>query len=202
MLPRLTATQGIDALNSGRLVLFPTETSYGLGCVALNTAAVNALVALKRRPPGKPLPVLVPSLDYLLGFGLESPLFCLASAFWPGPLTLVVPAFPGLPAMVTGETNMVGVRISAHPVAQALVSGVGLPVVATSANRSGEPSCLTAEDCDKAGLDGVEGVVPGEVVHGVGSTVVGLVGGHLHFFREGPLEEAAIRNVWQERRTF
>ena len=75
MLDKLSVEQGIEALKRGELVLFPTETSFGLGCVALNGKAVNRLVAAKNRPPGKPLPVLLPSLEYLLGFGLESPLF-------------------------------------------------------------------------------------------------------------------------------
>ena len=83
---------------------------------------------------------------------------------WPSPL--VIPAFPGLPAPITASTNMVGVRMSAHPVAQAIVAGLGEPLVATSANQSGQMAASSVADCDAAGLTGVDGIVEAEPVSG------------------------------------
>ena len=196
MLARLTVEDALASLRAGGVVVFPTETAYGLGCRAFDEAAVGRVVAAKQRPVGKPLPVLLPSVASLRARQVESPLLLLAEAFWPGALTLVVPAFPELPAAVTAGTGMVGVRMSAHPVAAALVRGLGEPLVATSANRSGEPAAQAPEACDAAGLRGVDGLVCGGEVAGTASTVVGLVDGDLKLFREGPVSEAELRAVW------
>jgi L-threonylcarbamoyladenylate synthase len=198
MLPRLTINQAADALCAGGVVAFPTETSYGIGCRAFDAGAVARVVAAKHRPEGKPLPVLLPGVEALRRLEPETPLLVLAEAFWPGPLTLVVPAFPGLPPAVTADMNMVGLRVPAHPVALELVREVGEPLVATSANRSGEPAAADAAACDH--LVGVDGVVDGGPVPGGHNTVVGLVDGDLHLYRAGPISEAALREVWDRAR--
>lgn len=200
MLRRLSVGEAVEAVRAGGVVAFPTETSYGLGCLAMDGDAVAQVIAAKGRPTGKPLPVLLPSLDELVRVQPDNPLRQLAEAFWPGPLTLVVPAFPGIPSEVTADTNMVGVRVSAHPLAQRLVQGVRAPIVATSANRSGEPAAATAGACDAAGLIGVEGVVDGGTVEGSASTVVGLRAGKLEVFREGPITRAQLDDVWKRSR--
>ncbi len=192
----LTVDDAIARLRAGGVVVFPTETSYGIGCRAYDADAVGRVVRAKGRPDGKPLPVLLPSVDGLRQKNLETPLLVLAEAFWPGPLTLVVPAFPGLPAPITADTNMVGVRVSAHPIAQALVEGLGEPLVATSANRSGQPAAASPDACRAAGLQGVDGFVDGGVLKGDASTVVGLDRGQLRVFREGPIGLDALEKVW------
>lgn len=197
MLPRLDIAKAIEAMQAGGSVVFPTETCFGIGCRAYDANAVDGIMRAKNRPQGKPLPVLLPDIEYLKNHGLESPLFPLGVAFWPGPLTLVVPAFPGLPAQVTAGTHMVGVRVSAHPIAQALVSGLGEPMVATSANLTGEPAPASVEECDQAGLVGVAGLVPAEPVAGSASTVVGMIDGDLVIHRVGPIGEDALRRVWR-----
>lgn len=201
MLTRLTIDAAAATLRKGGLVVFPTETSYGLGCRALDAGAVARVVAAKGRPDGKPLPILLPSIDDLRKRRLETPLTVLAEAFWPGALTLVVPAFPGLPAPITADTNMVGVRMSAHPIAQALVAALGEPIVATSANRSGRPAASSPFECDAAGLEGVDGMIDGGAVSGTASTVVGLVHGELEVFRAGPVGFDELRGVWQQARS-
>lgn len=200
MLSRLSIDQAAERLCAGGVILFPTETCYGIGARAFDEAAVERIVAVKQRPSGKPLPVLVPTIAYLRRRQLESPLLVLAEIFWPGPLTLVVPAFPGLPAAVTAGTNMVGIRQSAHPVAQALVERVGEPIIATSANRSGEPAAADLIACDQAGLETVDGVIDGGALSGTPSTVVGFVHGSLRIFRAGPIAEADLRVAWQQAR--
>jgi len=200
MLRRLTEAEALECLRAGGVVVFPTETSYGMGCRAFDPHAVARVVAAKVRPDGKPLPVLLPSIEALRKRQPETPLLLLAERFWPGPLTLVVPAFLGLPAVVTADTNMVGVRASGHPVARRLVLGLGEPMVATSANRSGRPPAACVEDCDASGLVGVDGVVDSGVVPGEHSTVVGLVNGELRFHRRGPISEAQVRAAWADAR--
>ena len=200
MLSRLTVEEAVRKLKAGGLVVFPTETSFGLGCRAFDPDAVERLIQVKNRPAGKPLPVLLPSLEVLRKHEMDTPLHVLASAFWPGPLTLVIPAFPGLPAPITASTNMVGVRMSAHPVAQAIVAGLGEPLVATSANQSGQAAASSVADCDAAGLEGVDGIVEADPVSGTASTVVGLVDGDLQIYRAGPISEAQLRDIWDPAR--
>lgn len=199
---RLSIDEAIARLKAGGVVVFPTETSYAIGCRAYDAEAVARVVAAKHRPDGKPLPILLPSVRALTRKRLETPLAVLAEALWPGPLTLVVPAFPGLPARITADTNMVGVRVSGHPIARALVEGVGEPLVATSANRSGEPAASSPEACDAAGLTGVDGLVDGGALAGSKSTVVGLDRGELRIFREGPIGRARLEAVWRAGRAF
>ncbi len=198
-LPRLTVDAAADRLTAGGVVILPTESGYVIACRAFDPAAVARVVAVKQRPGGKPLPVLLPS-PASLSRSIDSPLAVLADAFWPGPLTLVVPAFPGLPAPVTAGTNMVGVRVSAHPIARGLVERLG-PLVATSANRTGEPAAHDPNACDLAGLDDVDGLVDGGILPPGANTVVGLADGDLTFFAQGELDEDHIRAHWNEARS-
>lgn len=200
MITALDEATAISRLKCGGVVIVPTETSYALMCIATDSAAVARLMAIKHRPSGRPLPLLLPSIATLEHLDPETPLLVLAEAFWPGPLTLVVPAYPGLCAVLTAETNMIGVRVSAHPVAQRIVVAVGQPLVATSANRSGEPAPATVDDCQLAGLLGVDGLVDGGPVAGEASTVMGLVDGQLVMFQPGRLAEARVREVWLKAR--
>ena len=196
MLSRLSLDEAHTALMAGGVVVFPTETSYGIGCRATDAEAVERVVEIKGRPKGKPLPILLPSAKELARLQPEAPLLALAKAVWPGPVTLVIPAFPGLATAVTAGTNMVGVRVSKHPVARALVERLGEPLVATSANRSGEPAATSIAECDAAGLEGVAGIIDGGPVTGGTSTVVGLVDGEPLLYREGPVSREEIRRIW------
>lgn len=198
---RLSIDEGIAILRGGGVIAFPTEACYALGCLAGHTEAVARLVELKQRPKGKPLPVLVHSIEVLRSTLPESPLFVLADAFWPGPLTLVVPAFPGLAAPVTAGMNMVGVRATAHPTAQALVEAIGEPIVATSANLTGASAARTPEAVEAAGL-AADGIVDAGAVPRGKSTVVGVDGGALVFFAEGDIPARAIRDAWARARAY
>lgn len=157
-----------DALRSGHLIAFPTETVYGLGADATNPAAVSSIFVAKRRPSDNPLIVHLSSLSDLARWPL-TPLPLppaaakLAAAFWPGPLTLVLPLAPRSPlaAAVTAGLRSVALRVPKHPVAAALLSRAGVPVAAPSANRSGRPSPTCAAHVMRD-LDGaVYGVVDG-----------------------------------------
>ncbi len=147
---KATATPGpiqdaARAIRDGRLVVFPTETVYGLGADALDEHAVNRIYAAKGRPADNPLIVHLASVDLIAMVADRLPPLAatLLARFAPGPLTLVLPAHPDLPPAVTAGLDTVAVRIPRHPVARAFLEACGRPVAAPSANRSGEPSPTT-----------------------------------------------------------
>jgi L-threonylcarbamoyladenylate synthase len=135
-------------LRAGALVGFPTETFYGLGANALDAGAVARVFAAKGRPAGKPLLVLIDSLAMLDAIAREVPDRArgLMARHWPGPLTLVLPARPELPAALTAGTGTIGIRLPGHAVARGLVAAAGVPVTAPSANPHGAPSPVTADE--------------------------------------------------------
>ncbi|MDF2661776.1 MAG: threonylcarbamoyl-AMP synthase, partial [Paenibacillus sp.] len=148
----------------GRTVAFPTETVYGLGADAGNTAAVEAIFEAKGRPSDNPLIVHIADEEQLdaLVRHVDDTSRQLMRAFWPGPLTLVLPAKPGaVSPRVTAGLSTVAVRMPAHPVALELIRAAGCPVAAPSANRSGRPSPTLASHV-RDDLDGrIGGIVDG-----------------------------------------
>jgi L-threonylcarbamoyladenylate synthase len=176
------------SLRAGGILAYPTETFYGLGALASRRDALARLLAAKLRPEGKPLPLLAADLDQVRAVVRELPPLVagLAARFWPGPLTLVLPAAPGLDQAITAGSGTVGVRVPGSEVARALARAAGGAIVSTSANRSGEPPAARAEDLPaglRAALDGVldGGPTPG----GLPSTVVAVEGGALRLLRPG-----------------
>jgi len=135
-------------IRKGMVVAFPTETFYGLAALATDYNAIARVYLLKKRAVHKSLSILVADLNELDKYieNLSAEARHLAARFWPGPLTLVCHAGKKLPTTLTAGTGKIAVRISSHPVAQALVQAVGEPITATSANRSGSPSCRSCEE--------------------------------------------------------
>lgn len=175
--PALIA-QAANILRNGGLVAFPTETVYGLGANALDAQAVAQIFRAKGRPGDNPLIVHIASLDqmFLVAGELPPKAQNLIRLFWPGPLTLVLPRNPELPAEVTAGLGTVAVRMPAHPVALALIHAAGVPIAAPSANRSGAPSPTTAGHV-LTDLEGrIHGVLDGgPACIGLESTVLDLV---------------------------
>ena len=138
--------QAARVLAGGGLVVFPTETVYGLGAHALDAAAVAGIFAAKERPATDPLIVHLAAAADLprVATAIPETAAALATAFWPGPLTLIVPRHPDVPPIVTAGLPNVAVRVPAHPVAHALLVAAGVPVAAPSANRFSRPSPTTA----------------------------------------------------------
>ncbi len=170
--------QAADLLRHGRLVAFPTETVYGLGADARNAGAVAAIFAAKGRPAFNPLIVHVASLQIAHTLGIFNPQAeALADAFWPGPLTLVLPktANCGLAELVTAGLPHVGLRVPAHPIAQAFLQAFAGPIAAPSANRSGKVSPTTAQHVIE-GLQGrIDGILDGGACEvGLESTIIGF----------------------------
>jgi L-threonylcarbamoyladenylate synthase len=177
-----------EILARGGLVAFPTDTVYGLGTLVFDGPAVERIYAAKQRPVEKAIPVLIGTPDDLPRIVPSVPVVAerLASRFWPGPLTLVLPKRPEIPVSVSaGET--IGVRIPDHPVARRLLSQAG-PMAVTSANLSGQASPCTADEVLQQLNGRIDLVIDGgRTPGGVPSTVVDCLGTELKILRAGPL---------------
>jgi L-threonylcarbamoyladenylate synthase len=188
-------TEAIEALRAGELVVYPTETFYGLGADPLSPAALERLFALKRREPDKPVALI--AADSASAFKLARTIpdiaHRLAVAFWPGPLTLVLPARDGFPPALLGSDGGIGVRVSPHPAARALAAGLGRPITATSANLAGEPpTTIIAETRMAFGVKVKTYLDGGTLTGGAPSTIVAFDSAGVRVLRAGAINEQAI----------
>ena len=193
--------EAAQVLRSGGLVAFPTETVYGLGADAINATAVEALFAAKGRPAGHPLIVHLPSADVVdrWAVDLDPRARRLAEAFWPGPLTLVVPRTADVPDVVTGGRATVGLRVPNHPVALELLEAFGSGVAAPSANRFGHVSPTTPQHVLRDLAGRIDLVVDGGPCSvGLESTIVEVVDGRVTLLRPGGLAVARIEEALGE----
>ncbi len=173
--PDQSIAQAIAALRAGEVVVYPTETFYGIGADAFAPAALERIFAIKGRDAARTIALIVHDNEAAFAIAREVPqnARALARAFWPGPLTLVMPARAGLPAALIGPDGGVGVRVSSHPVARALAQGLGRAITATSANRSGaSPARTIAEARAAFGATVKVFVEGGTLAGGAPSTVV------------------------------
>ncbi|CAO3414962.1 L-threonylcarbamoyladenylate synthase [Azospirillum endophyticum] len=178
-----------ELLRAGRLVAFPTETVYGLGADATDDRAVAAIFAAKGRPQFNPLIAHVPDLASAQSWGLfDERAHDLATQFWPGPLTMVVPrpANSALSLLVSAGLDSIAIRVPGHPVAQAILRAAGKPIAAPSANRSGAVSPTTPHHVLESLGDRVDAIVTGgKCMVGVESTVIDLTGPEAVLLRPG-----------------
>jgi L-threonylcarbamoyladenylate synthase len=180
--------RALETLQAGGMVAFPTDTVYGLGALIQIPESIQALYAVKGREAAKAIPVLLSSPDEFGGVAMSvSPMARrLADTFWPGPLTLVVPKHPDLPAELSSHTT-IGVRMPDHPVALALLRVTG-PLAVTSANRSGEASSVTAQEVVVQLGGHIELILDGGQTPGrISSTVVDCRGHMPVILRQGPI---------------
>jgi L-threonylcarbamoyladenylate synthase len=185
--PELIA-RAADVLRRGGLVAFPTETVYGLGANALDASAVRRIYAAKGRPGYNPLIAHVASIPGAMRLAATWPTVAdrLAQAFWPGPLTLVLPKRAGVPNEVTAGLDTVAIRMPAHPVALALIAAAELPIAAPSANRFTELSPTRAVHVARSLGDRVDLIVDGgPTTVGIESTVVDVSGERPVLLRPG-----------------
>ncbi|MCL2024772.1 MAG: L-threonylcarbamoyladenylate synthase [Coriobacteriia bacterium] len=190
-------------LRQGAVIVFPTETVYGLGAVVDKDvrAGSEELFDIKQRPTGIPVPVLVPEEDALDKYGVEVPEYAhkLAQEFWPGPLTLVVKANERIPKEFTRiEDGTVGLRFPDNEIALQLMRATGCPLYATSANTHGMPAPVSIDELEPAIAEAADLVIDaGPTPIRVHSTVVLCTGDTPTVLREGPIsaveiEEAAL----------
>lgn len=190
--PRRAAIRAAEVLGSGGIVIFPTETVYGIGVASGDAAAVAALRRLKDRPAPKPFQFLAADMAMAAELGaVFSPRATrLATSFWPGPLTLVVPDGSG-----SGDT--LGIRIPDSPFILAVCRELGRPIVSSSANAAGAPPPSTAAAADVFG-DAVDLLVDGgAIADGVPSTVVRCDGEEFAVLRGGGVDDAAVDAAWR-----
>ncbi len=188
-----------EKLAQGQLVAFPTETVYGLGADATNSTAVAAIYAAKGRPSFNPLIAHYPSLQAAQTDAVFSDqALKLAQAFWPGPLTLVVPKRPEskVCGLATAGLDTIAVRVPAHPVALELLTQCKTPIVAPSANPSGFLSPVTAQQVEKGLGTKINWILDGGKTHkGLESTIVDCTTSTPTILRHGPLIAQTLANV-------
>lgn len=195
---RENLADALAALKRGEAIVFPTETLYGLGADALNFSAVEKIFQLKGRNPDNPLPVLVADramLNYLVGE--VTPLAeKLMAHFWPGPLTLVLPARNDIPRPLVNRQGGIGVRLSSQPIATELVRLLGHPLTATSANPSGQPGAHTVLEAKNYFSAKITSYVDGGALTSpTGSTVAAVEKDKLRIIRAGEISREALEVV-------
>lgn len=181
-------------LNVGGVLVLPTDTLYGLAADVFNENALRRVFAIKGRPEGLALPVLVGdwAMVSLVAAGWSESAQELAAKFWPGPLTLVLPKSPGLSSLITGGGDTVAVRSPNHRVPQNLIKRLGCPITGTSANRSGGPDLLTLAAVREELEQSVDYIISGgPAPQGIQSTIVDVTGPEPRLIREGviPFQE-------------
>ena len=189
-------TSALEVLLSGGLVAFPTDTVYGVGCLAFHGKAIESIYVAKDRPIEKAIPVLIGDASDLVKVADEVPIFAmrLIDRFWPGPLTILIPKKPTLPEAISA-TSTVGVRIPDHDVARSLLRLTG-PMAVTSANISGRESPTTAYQVFEQ-LNGRIAMIidGGETPGGIPSTLVDCTGDEIQVLREGPISKELLLNT-------
>ena len=189
--------KGVSILKQGGVVAFPTDTVYGLGASIGIDSAVERVYRIKERQRRMALPLLladIPQLDEV-AISIPTSARLLAENFWPGPLTLVLLKSDSVSDTVSGGSETIAVRVPAHPIPIALAQGVGTPIVGTSANLSGQPSTLTAEEAHAQLGNKADLIIDGECPRGKESTIVDLTGETPVILRQGALLIEELRQL-------
>ena len=188
----------VEIIASGGIAAIPTETFYGLAADAENESAVRKVFLLKERLPGLPVLILVGSVESASRYARDIPPSArkLMETFWPGGLTLVFHAAPGVSSVLTAETGKIGIRLSSHAAATRIARALGRAVTGTSANVSGRPPCANAEDVIRTFGEGLDLVLDGGQAAGkIPSTVLDVTSEPPRILRRGAVPEDRIRNV-------
>jgi len=194
-------SEAIRALRDGGIVGLPTDTVYGIGVAMTTPGGIERLFAAKGRPPDRAIALLLADAAQAGEIGvMNAAAAALATALWPGGLTLVVPRRDGvqLPEVLTGGAPTIGLRVPAHPAPRALAEAVG-PLPTTSANRSGEPEARTAQEIEQLLGESVDLIVDGGPSNGgPASTVVDVTGSRPRVLRAGAIAVEEVRRVLRE----
>jgi L-threonylcarbamoyladenylate synthase len=175
-------------LQKGGIIVYPTETIYGLGADALNQKAVKRLFEIKTRAPDKPISVLVRDLDMLNRVVAVVPVIArsIMDNYWPGPVTIIFPASKRLPSILTGQTGNIGVRISPHPFVRRLFDFFDSPLTSTSANIAGRKNLKELKEILGTFGSQVDLVIDmSEYAGGKASTLIDVTQGRAKVLREG-----------------
>jgi len=189
--------QILSFLRAGGVIAFPTDTAYGLGADPFNDGAVRRIFEIKGRPETKPILLLVSSMEManrVVTFSEKAA--ALAERFWPGPLTMVLPARETVSSGITAGTGTVGIRWADAPFAQRLLTAFDRPITATSANLAGRPSTVTIAEVREQLGESLDLVVDGGTLPARGgSTLIDLTAIPARLLREGPIPEAELSDI-------
>ncbi|PIR20100.1 MAG: threonylcarbamoyl-AMP synthase [Deltaproteobacteria bacterium CG11_big_fil_rev_8_21_14_0_20_47_16] len=192
--------EAVEALKAGQAVAYPTETLYGLAVDVTSDKAVKHLYDLKRRDYGLPVAILVADMKMLQDYvtNIPEPARGMVKQFWPGALTILFTAGDKISRSLMTNTGKIGIRISSHPVATALVRAFGKPITTTSANLSGYPPSLQVKHVKKYFSDRIDCILDGgECRPSLGSTVVDVSEDTMAIIREGAIQADCVIRAFQ-----
>jgi L-threonylcarbamoyladenylate synthase len=192
--------KGVKILQNGGVIAFPTDTVYGLGADAFNAMAVEKIYEIKKRPKHRQFPLLIADVERLTSLTESIPgiAWFLARQFWPGGLTLVLSKAASLPAYLAIEST-IAVRIPNHHVCLALIQNLGNPIIGTSANISGQPAALTAEEVEQQLGGKIDFIINGgKCPGGKESTIVDVARESPIILRQGIIPSAEIDKAYKE----
>ncbi len=167
--------KAITILKQGGIIIFPTDTAFGIGCLVNNQKAVERLFAIRRRPQTQPMSILVDTVTMAKKYAKDIPkevVDKLIEPYWPGALTIILKSKVSVPSLVMGGGDTIGVRIPNHSVTRALIQGVEAGILGPSANFHGKKTPYRFEDLDPELIKLVDFVLPGECQTGIASTVI------------------------------
>ncbi|MEN6320768.1 MAG: L-threonylcarbamoyladenylate synthase [Syntrophaceae bacterium] len=193
-------TKAVHILEEGGVVAYPTETFYGLGADGSNDKAIERIFYIKGRDSRNPLSVIIGDMSYLRNFVQEIPECAvrLMEVFWPGALTLVFRASQNVSPLLTAGSGKIGIRVSSHRIATALVKALHRPVTATSANLSGARECTSAHDVTECIGHQIDAVIDGgPTPGGAGSTIIDITTTPPVILREGAISFPIIEKTLQ-----
>lgn len=191
----------VSTLQAGGVIGFPTDSTYGIGVDPFDAVALERVLRLKGRAPGKPILLLVDSISMAASLAhTDHPFERVAERFWPGPLTLILRSLGQLPASVTAGTGTVGLRQPAGPPwALGLISRLGGPITATSANRSGQAPARSSEEVGRSVGDDIDILIDGGRLEGLPSTVLDLTRDPPEVVREGAISYDELQEFFAGR---
>ena len=192
--------EAITSLQHGGVIAFPTDTVYGIGASLDHPAALKRIYDLKGRSPDKPLPILVARVEMLdqLSPDVDERLVELAEQFWPGALTIVLPAAKHLPAEVKAPDNTIGVRLPNHSIPLTIAERAGGAIATTSANVSGEQAAHSAKEIQDAFGNAVDVILDGGFApEQNSSTVIRVENGEIVVLREGVISAEDLNRAWK-----
>ena len=190
--------RAVELLRAGGIGAFPTDTVYGLGARIDSEPAIKKIFKAKGRSQGQPLPILIADAEQLRQIAEQIPPLAwkLAERFWPGGLTLVIPKAPQISELISAGGDSVGIRLPKHPVPLALIRGLGIPIIGTSANLSGQPSPVTAKEVIDQFEERLDFVIDGgRCPGGKESTIIDLTQQPPRILREGAIPMKEIEKL-------
>ena len=185
-------------IKEGGIVIFPTETVYGIGTNGLDKEAIKKLYEVKQRPLNKPISLLVSNIEMVnqVAKNISKLEYKIMQNFFPGPLTIILEKKDIVPDILTANTNTVGIRMPSGEIARKLIEYAGIPIATPSANISGKPSGTNIKDIQKDFAGKVDCFIDnGESKLGIPSTIVRVINNEVHILRHGSISKEEINNI-------